>query len=99
MTSTRVRSLSGRSLRNTEVQICVSVSQFQDRVAQPSLGSIVFVSAIGILQFEDVRISGFEDLSSDSDPQIRSSAPHILISSTSELCLEKRLGIGPLPEL
>src|SRR5256885_11497287 len=48
MTSTRLRSLSGRPCRKTDVQICVSVSQFQNRVPGPSFGAMVFVSAIWV---------------------------------------------------
>src|SRR5579864_5982459 len=46
MTSTRLRSVLGRSWRNTDVQTCVSVSQFQNLVPGPSFGAIVLVSAI-----------------------------------------------------
>src|SRR5688500_16472430 len=44
ITSTRLRSVFGRSWRKTDVQTCVSVSQFQKRVAGPSCGLTVFVS-------------------------------------------------------
>src|SRR3954464_6390106 len=54
MTSTRWRSLSGRPWRKTDVQTCVSVSQFQNRVPGPSCGATVFVSAIRN------RASGFQ---------------------------------------
>ena len=37
---------SGRPCRNTDVQTCVSVSQFQNRVPGPSFGAMVFVSAM-----------------------------------------------------
>src|SRR5215471_4835530 len=50
ITSTRLRSLSGRSCRNTDFQTCVSVSQFQNRTPIPSWGAIVFVSAMVSLQ-------------------------------------------------
>src|SRR5215203_675275 len=46
ITSTRLRSLSGRPCRNTDVQTCVSVSQFQNRVPGPSCGATVLVSAM-----------------------------------------------------
>src|SRR5689334_15031460 len=39
ITSTRVRSVSGRSWRNTDFQTCVSVSQFQNSVALLSFGT------------------------------------------------------------
>src|SRR5688572_21404688 len=44
ITSTRLRSVFGRSWRNTDVHTCVSVSQFQKRVAALSCGLIVLVS-------------------------------------------------------
>src|SRR4051794_27018984 len=44
MTSTRLRSVFGRSCRNTDVQTWVSVSQFQKRVAALSFGLTVLTS-------------------------------------------------------
>src|SRR3954468_18823827 len=56
ITSTRPRSVSGRSWRKTDVQICVSVSQFQNRVPGPCWGATVLVSAIKIYGCQDLRI-------------------------------------------
>src|SRR5207237_6823349 len=41
ITSTRLRSVSGRSCRKTDVHTCVSVSQFQKRVPALSFGLTV----------------------------------------------------------
>src|ERR1044072_1744852 len=58
MTSTRLRSLSGRPCRKIAVQTCVSVSQFQNRVPGPSCGATVFVSAIFRVQGSKFRVQG-----------------------------------------
>src|SRR4051794_21660705 len=44
ITSTRFRSLSGRSWRKIDFQTCVSVSQFQKRTRTGSCGCTVLVS-------------------------------------------------------
>src|SRR5919106_1072314 len=62
ITSTRLRSVVGLPWRKIEVQICVSVSQFQNRTRAPSCGSIVFVSAICLRPQERFRIDPLTEL-------------------------------------
>src|SRR5262245_56755419 len=104
MTSTRVRSESGRSCRKIDFQTCVSVSQFQNRVPAPSFGATVFVSAIGPFSRYQRRISTKDTEDTKVGlPESRSTScksPGALCPLCSiSLRLQERLGIGPLPEL
>src|SRR4029077_4084316 len=89
MTSTRLRSLLGRSCRKTDFQTCVSVSQFQNRTVIPSWGAIVFVSAMVSYNTPYVA-SGFSR-----------TAVRLKADPTSETPsrLQKRFRVDPLSEL
>src|SRR5437764_7036171 len=83
MTSTRPRSLSGRSCRKIDVQTCVSVSQFQNLVPGPSFGATVFVSAI-------FRVQG---------SRFKVRASDFRLQTSDDSSFQERLGVRPLTQL
>ena len=102
MTSTRLRSVVGRSWRKTDVHACVSVSQFQNRVSAPSFGATVFVSAICQTLCQNLYHGGHGDNGGTDRHSLEtvSSLKPLLVSSVALFSrFQERLRIDPLPEL